>query len=97
MFVLIDSLIFPRTSELPQVHLDMPHVQAPSADTGQSTTDMFLDMFTKKGKFLSKLTSFDSEVENLNICIHTLWRIRRSYIKFLGSILSTEMSFKLAQ
>ncbi|XP_014484935.1 PREDICTED: MAP kinase-activating death domain protein isoform X5 [Dinoponera quadriceps] len=52
-----------QKSDLPQVHLDMPHAQAPSAtgDTSQSTTDMFLDMFTKKGKFLSKLTSFDSE------------------------------------
>lgn len=50
--------------DLPQVHLDMPHVQASTTgDTSQSTTDMFLDMFTKKGKFLSKLTSFDSEVE----------------------------------
>ncbi|XP_029171543.1 MAP kinase-activating death domain protein isoform X2 [Nylanderia fulva] len=49
-----------QKSEPPQVHLDMP--QAPSTgDTGQSTTDIFLDMFTKKGKFLSKLTSFDSE------------------------------------
>ncbi|XP_018048573.1 PREDICTED: MAP kinase-activating death domain protein isoform X1 [Atta colombica] len=48
-----------QKSELPQVHLDAP--QAPSGDTSQSTTDMFLDMFTKKGKFLSKLTSFDSE------------------------------------
>ncbi|XP_067210370.1 MAP kinase-activating death domain protein isoform X8 [Linepithema humile] len=49
-----------QKSELPQVHLEMP--QAPSAaETTQSTTDMFLDMFTKKGKFLSKLTSFDSE------------------------------------
>ncbi|XP_032675425.1 MAP kinase-activating death domain protein isoform X5 [Odontomachus brunneus] len=48
--------------DLPQVHLDMPHIQAPATgDTSQSTTDMFLDMFTKKGKFLSKLTSFDSE------------------------------------
>ncbi|XP_011142134.1 MAP kinase-activating death domain protein isoform X4 [Harpegnathos saltator] len=51
-----------QKSELPQVHLDMPHVQAATTgDTSQSTTDMFLDMFTKKGKFLSKLTSFDSE------------------------------------
>ncbi|XP_050449435.1 MAP kinase-activating death domain protein isoform X1 [Cataglyphis hispanica] len=46
--------------ELPQVHLDMPQ-PPPTGDTSQSTTDMFLDMFTKKGKFLSKLTSFDSE------------------------------------
>lgn len=50
-----------QTSELPQVRLDMPQA-SPAADTSQSTTDMFLDMFTKKGKFLSRLTSFDSEV-----------------------------------
>ncbi|KYQ46314.1 MAP kinase-activating death domain protein [Trachymyrmex zeteki] len=49
-----------QKSELPQVHLDVPQA-APAGDTSQSTTDMFLDMFTKKGKFLSKLTSFDSE------------------------------------
>ncbi|XP_011331586.1 MAP kinase-activating death domain protein isoform X12 [Ooceraea biroi] len=49
-----------QKTELPQVHLDTPQ-GPPTADTGQSTTDMFLDMFTKKGKFLSKLTSFDSE------------------------------------
>lgn len=51
----------------------MPHVQVPTAtgDTGQSTTDMFLDMFTKKGKFLSKLTSFDSEVKNCRIFVLT--------------------------
>jgi len=52
-------------AELPQVHLDTPQGSS-TADTGQSTTDMFLDMFTKKGKFLSKLTSFDSEVKNIS-------------------------------
>lgn len=44
------------------MHLDTPQAP-PTGDTSQSTTDMFFDMFTKKGKFLSKLTSFDSEVE----------------------------------
>ncbi|XP_054013519.1 MAP kinase-activating death domain protein-like isoform X2 [Hylaeus anthracinus] len=47
----------------PQVHLEMPHGHTSPAAENQSTTDMFLDMFTKKGKFLSKLTSFDSEVK----------------------------------
>lgn len=56
--------IFRETSELPQVHLDMPQASS-TGDTSQSTTDIFLDMFTKKGKFLSKLTSFDSEVERI--------------------------------
>ncbi|KAH0952986.1 hypothetical protein HN011_011318, partial [Eciton burchellii] len=49
-----------QKSELPQVHLNTPQGSS-TADTSQSTTDMFLDIFTKKGKFLSKLTSFDSE------------------------------------
>jgi len=53
-----------QISELPQVHLDAPQAP-PTGDTSQSTTDMFLDMFTKKGKFLSKLTSFDSEVKRI--------------------------------
>ncbi|XP_071867221.1 rab3 GDP-GTP exchange factor isoform X4 [Bombus fervidus] len=52
----------PHKSDTPQLHLDMSHGHAPPANEGgQSTTDMFLDMFTKKGKFLSRLTSFDSE------------------------------------
>lgn len=51
----------PQKSDVPQVHLDVPS----AGDTSQSTTDMFLDMFTKKGKFLSRLTSFDSEVERI--------------------------------
>ncbi|XP_017753850.1 PREDICTED: MAP kinase-activating death domain protein isoform X2 [Eufriesea mexicana] len=51
-----------QKSDAPQVHLEMPHSHPPPAHEGsQSTTDMFLDMFTKKGKFLSRLTSFDSE------------------------------------
>ncbi|XP_076175443.1 rab3 GDP-GTP exchange factor isoform X3 [Ptiloglossa arizonensis] len=51
-----------QKSEPLQVHLEMPHGHtSPAAEGNQSTTDMFLDMFTKKGKFLSKLTSFDSE------------------------------------
>ncbi|XP_033216295.1 MAP kinase-activating death domain protein [Belonocnema kinseyi] len=49
-----------RIHEPPQVRLERPHSQS-SGDDSQSTTDMFLDMFTKKGKFLSRLTSFDSE------------------------------------
>ncbi|XP_012287241.1 MAP kinase-activating death domain protein isoform X2 [Orussus abietinus] len=50
------------TAEPPQVRLDTsrPHLPTSGDDT-QSATDTFLDMFTKKGKFLSKLTSFDSE------------------------------------
>ncbi|XP_077266527.1 rab3 GDP-GTP exchange factor isoform X8 [Temnothorax americanus] len=55
-----DFMDVTQKSDLPQVHLDVPQAP-PAGDTGQSTTDMFLDMFTKKGKFLSKLTSFDSE------------------------------------
>nr|XP_033341449.1 MAP kinase-activating death domain protein isoform X5 [Megalopta genalis] len=51
-----------KKSDTPQVHLEMPHGHtSPASEGSQSTTDMFLDMFTKKGKFLSKLTSFDSE------------------------------------
>ncbi|KOX79902.1 MAP kinase-activating death domain protein [Melipona quadrifasciata] len=52
-----------QKSETPQVHLETSHGHPPPANEGggQSTTDMFLDMFTKKGKFLSRLTSFDSE------------------------------------
>ncbi|XP_029045867.2 MAP kinase-activating death domain protein isoform X7 [Osmia bicornis bicornis] len=51
-----------QKSDPPQVHLEMPHGHTSPANEGnQSTTDMFLDMFTKKGKFLSRLTSFDSE------------------------------------
>ncbi|XP_035738168.1 MAP kinase-activating death domain protein-like isoform X10 [Vespa mandarinia] len=50
-----------QTQEIPpQVQLEFTHGQQTS-DVGQSTTDMFLDMFTKKKKFLCKLTSFDSE------------------------------------
>lgn len=80
-------MFFGETSELPQVHLDMPQAP-PTGDTSQSTTDMFLDMFTKKGKFLSKLTSFDSEVE----------RISDSYLKLSRTIiliLILSSSFKL--
>ncbi|KAL0114254.1 hypothetical protein PUN28_011503 [Cardiocondyla obscurior] len=55
-----DFMDVSQRSDLPQVHLDVPQAP-PAGDTSQSTTDMFLDMFTKKGKFLSKLTSFDSE------------------------------------
>ncbi|KAI4497208.1 hypothetical protein M0802_007692 [Mischocyttarus mexicanus] len=52
----------PQTQEIsPQVQLELPHAQHATSDSGQSTTDMFLDMFTKKKKFLCKLTSFDSE------------------------------------
>ncbi|XP_031825818.1 rab3 GDP-GTP exchange factor isoform X7 [Nomia melanderi] len=51
-----------KKSDTPQVHLEMPHGHtSPASEGSQSTTDMFLDMFTKKGKFLSRLTSFDSE------------------------------------
>ncbi|XP_015597747.1 MAP kinase-activating death domain protein isoform X2 [Cephus cinctus] len=49
------------TQEPPQVRLEMSHPQMQGSDESQSTTDMFLDMFAKKGKLLSKLTSFDSE------------------------------------
>lgn len=49
--------------DAPQVHLEMPHGHSTTHESSQSTTDMFLDMFTKKGKFLSRLTSFDSEVK----------------------------------
>ncbi|XP_076678087.1 rab3 GDP-GTP exchange factor isoform X4 [Andrena cerasifolii] len=52
----------PQKPEPPQVQLEMPRGHtSPAADGNQSTTDMFLDMFSKKGKFLSRLTSFDSE------------------------------------
>ncbi|XP_061941465.1 MAP kinase-activating death domain protein isoform X3 [Apis cerana] len=50
-----------QRSDAPQVHLEMPHGHSTTHESSQSTTDMFLDMFTKKGKFLSRLTSFDSE------------------------------------
>ncbi|XP_076295275.1 rab3 GDP-GTP exchange factor isoform X2 [Lasioglossum baleicum] len=51
-----------KKSDAPQVHLEMPHGHtSPASEGSQSTTDMFLDMFTKKGKFLSRLTSFESE------------------------------------
>ncbi|XP_043266245.1 MAP kinase-activating death domain protein isoform X8 [Colletes gigas] len=51
-----------QKSDPPQVYLEMPHGHTtPATEGNQSTTDMFLDMFTKKGKFLSRLTSFDSE------------------------------------
>lgn len=59
------------------MHLDAPQAP-PAGDTSQSTTDMFLDMFTKKGKFLSKLTSFDSEVERI---FHSILNVFR-YLKF---------------
>lgn len=52
-----------QRSDAPQVHLEMPHGHSTAHEGSQSTTDMFLDMFTKKGKFLSRLTSFDSEVK----------------------------------
>ncbi|XP_066600178.1 MAP kinase-activating death domain protein [Prorops nasuta] len=48
-----------QKSDLPQVRLEMH--QSSAGESNQSTADMFLDMFTKKGKLLSKLTSFDSE------------------------------------
>ncbi|CAG5077275.1 Similar to Rab3-GEF: MAP kinase-activating death domain protein (Drosophila melanogaster) [Cotesia congregata] len=46
-----------------QVHLEISHAVSPSStsDSNQSTADLFLDMFSKKGKLLSKLASFDSE------------------------------------
>ncbi|KOC60958.1 MAP kinase-activating death domain protein [Habropoda laboriosa] len=48
--------------EPPQVHLEMAHGHtSPASEGNQSTADMFRDMFSKKGKFLSRLTSFDSE------------------------------------
>ncbi|XP_046429526.1 MAP kinase-activating death domain protein isoform X3 [Neodiprion fabricii] len=51
-----------QSSELPQLRLEMSHPQLPAGgDENQSTTEMFLDMFSKKGKLLSRLTSFDSE------------------------------------
>ncbi|XP_044593341.1 MAP kinase-activating death domain protein isoform X2 [Cotesia glomerata] len=45
------------------VHLEISHAVSPSStsDSNQSTADLFLDMFSKKGKLLSKLASFDSE------------------------------------
>ncbi|XP_012260383.2 MAP kinase-activating death domain protein isoform X8 [Athalia rosae] len=50
------------SAELPQLRLETSHPQLPlGGDDNKSTTDMFLDMFSKKGKLLSKLTSFDSE------------------------------------
>lgn len=59
-----------------QVHLEMPHGHtSPAAEGNQSTTDMFLDMFTKKGKFLSKLTSFDSEVKKAASSIRTMFKL----------------------
>ncbi|XP_043268147.1 MAP kinase-activating death domain protein isoform X4 [Venturia canescens] len=46
----------------PKIRLEAPRSQQHSGpDSGQSTTEMFFDMFTKKGKLLSKLTSFDSD------------------------------------
>ncbi|XP_076759653.1 rab3 GDP-GTP exchange factor isoform X13 [Xylocopa sonorina] len=51
----------PRKSDTPQLYLEMHSHAPPPSEGSQSTTDMFLDMFTKKGKFLSRLTSFDSE------------------------------------
>lgn len=47
-----------------QVRLEISHATTTPANTdnNQSTTDLFLDMFSKKGKLLSKLASFDSEV-----------------------------------
>ncbi|XP_011309315.1 MAP kinase-activating death domain protein isoform X1 [Fopius arisanus] len=46
-----------------QVRLEISHASSAPAnsDNNQSTTDLFLDMFSKKGKLLSKLASFDSE------------------------------------
>ncbi|KAG8035487.1 hypothetical protein G9C98_006933 [Cotesia typhae] len=46
-----------------QVHLEISHAVSLSStsDSNQSTADLFLDMFSKKGKLLSKLASFDSE------------------------------------
>lgn len=58
-FMLINVILL----DSPKIRLEAPRSQQHSAtDSGQSTTEMFFDMFTKKGKLLSKLTSFDSEV-----------------------------------
>ena len=59
-----------RLHEPPQVRLERPQSQT-SSDDNQSTTEMFLDMFSMKNKkFLSKLTSFDSEVSALRaVCV----------------------------
>ena len=49
--------------EPPQLRLERPQSQT-SNEENQSTTEMFLDMFSMKNKkfILSKLTSFDSDV-----------------------------------
>ncbi|XP_043479698.1 MAP kinase-activating death domain protein isoform X7 [Leptopilina heterotoma] len=56
----VDSGDSHRLHDPPQVRLERPHSQS-SGEDSQSTADMFLEMFTKKGKLLSRLTSFDSE------------------------------------
>ncbi|XP_031781606.1 MAP kinase-activating death domain protein isoform X3 [Nasonia vitripennis] len=55
------------SQEPPQVRLERPQSQT-SSDDNQSTTEMFLDMFTMKNKkfLLSKLTSFDSDSKSGN-------------------------------
>lgn len=51
------------SSDPSQVRLEISHASSvSSSDSNQSTTEIFLDMFAKKGKLLSKLASFDSEV-----------------------------------
>lgn len=45
------------------VRLEISHASSTSSsENNQSTADIFLDMFSKKGKLLSKLASFDTEV-----------------------------------
>ncbi|KAK0095155.1 hypothetical protein PV326_009096 [Microctonus aethiopoides] len=44
-----------------QVRLEISHAATGNNDGNQSTTELFLDMFSKKGKLLSKLASFDME------------------------------------
>lgn len=60
---ILKRLSYYLITDAPQVHLEMAHGHSTAHESSQSTTDMFLDMFTKKGKFLSRLTSFDSEVK----------------------------------
>ncbi|XP_044017173.1 MAP kinase-activating death domain protein isoform X2 [Aphidius gifuensis] len=44
------------------VRLEISHASSTSSsENNQSTADIFLDMFSKKGKLLSKLASFDTE------------------------------------
>ncbi|XP_034939632.1 MAP kinase-activating death domain protein isoform X2 [Chelonus insularis] len=44
-----------------QVHLEISHAISSNDNNNHSSTDSFLDLFSKKGKLLSKLTSFDGE------------------------------------